>query len=55
MEAKRKSKKAVYEARSESKRKRFSNIENSDYQKFEVFRIAKTMAKDNRDFIREQY
>ena len=54
LEAKRKSKRAVYEARSESVRKRFSNIENRDDQKLEVFRIAKTMVKDNRDIIGEQ-
>ena len=54
LEAKRKSKKAVYEARSESERKRFANVEIRDDQKLEVFRIAKAMVKDNRDIIGEQ-
>ena len=54
LEAKRRAKRAVYEARTESERKKFGNIENRDDQKQEVFRIAKTMVKDNRDIIGEQ-
>ena len=54
LEAKRKSKRAVYEARSESERIKFANIENRDDQKQEVFRIAKSLVKDNRDIIGEQ-
>ena len=54
LEAKRRSTKAVYEARSESERIRFANIENRDDQKQEVFRIAKALVKDNRDIIGEQ-
>ena len=54
LEAKRKSKRAVYKAKSEVEKKRFAEVERRDDQKNEVFRIAKAMVKSNQDIIGEQ-
>ena len=54
LEAKRKAKRAVYQAKCESERKRFGEIERRDDQKNEVFKIAKAMVKTNQDIVGEQ-
>ena len=54
LEAKRRSKRAVYKAKSEAEKRRFSDVGRRDDQRNEVFKIAKAIVKTNQDIIGEQ-
>ena len=48
------SKRAVYKAKSEAEKRRFSDVGRRDDQRNEVFKIAKAIVKTNQDIIGEQ-
>ena len=54
LEAKKRSRRAVYQAKCKAERKKFGNAMQQEYQKCDVFKIAKRMIKTNQGIVSEQ-
>ena len=55
LEAKEKARRAFYQAKCKSERKRFGNVMRRDNQKCDVLKIAKKIVKTNQNITGEQY
>ena len=51
LEAKKKARRTVYQAKWKAEKNRFGNIRPRDYQKYDVFKTAKRVVKTNQGFI----